>query len=175
MSDNIEYTFEASSASQGDDFFDFAAASGEYDDSGPSNAAQTWATPNSPWTEGWHDFSMANINYGTPLESSMQTSAGFAMENSYPAGMDAAPHHYQPVSYTSASYDAPYESNIWGSGSNISQYSAVPCDMSALMEPHDNLQPDPLTGSSSGHMDNQRIEGSSSMVGWAPSDGRQSE
>ncbi|KAN0105041.1 hypothetical protein V8E51_010786 [Hyaloscypha variabilis] len=176
MSDNIDCTFQASSASQADDFFDFAAASGEYDDSGPSNTALTRATPNSPWNEGWDDFSMANMRYGTLPKQSSDT---FAITNSGWCMMVPTHYQQQPVSYSLASYNLPHESNIWNSGSNIPTNNASLPESSALMGPHDHLHSALLTHtaptSSQWHMDDQLSQGGS-MVDWAlPSDGHQSE
>ena len=162
MSDNIEYTFQASQASDGDDFFDFAAASGEYDHAGPSNVAQTWATPDSPWKEGWDDFSMAPLSYDGSMEASLQTATTSVMGNSYPAGMGATPQH----SYIPAPYDLDDELDTWDSEASLSALPATSAN------PLDHLHSDTLTDSFHGHGD-QRPEGT--MVGWAHSDGHQSE
>jgi hypothetical protein len=176
MSDNIEYTLQAT---YGAEFFDFAAASGEYEEPVPSSVAQTCATPNSPWNEGWDDFSMGNINHGAPLESSMQTSGGFATDNSYFAGTEAALHHHQPASNTPTAYDLPHEPNIWDSGSSISQIDTFPFGGSTSTEPHNNIRPNPFVhtalDSFNGHTDDQPIQGSSRMDRALPLEGDQFE
>jgi hypothetical protein len=176
MSDNIEYTLQAT---YGAEFFDFAAASGEYEESVPSSVTQVCATPNSPWNEGWDDFSMANVNHGALLDSSVQTSEGFGTDNSYFAGTEAALHHHQPASNIPASYDLPHESNIWDSGSSISQNDTLPFGGSTSTEPHNNIRSNPLThtalDSFNGHTDDQQIQGSSRMDWALPLEGDQSE
>jgi hypothetical protein len=168
MSDNIEYTLQAT---YGAEFFDFAAASGEYEEPVPSSVAQVCAIPNSPWNEGWDDFSMANVNHGDLLESSVQTSGVFVTE--------AALHHHQPASNIPASYDLPHEPNIWDSGSSISQNDTLLFGGSTSTEPHNNIRSNPLThtalDSFNRHTDDQQIQGSSRMDWALPLEGDQSE
>jgi hypothetical protein len=167
-------------APQGDEFFDYDAACGESSETGPSCAAQTWATSSPPFNEELYNFSMPDNHHGTPSYSSFQPYDNLAGDTTAWAGMEPAPHQYQSISNTAlATFTLPEESNVWAQDSSIFPTKPFQLDSSAPTETHDRLHCNPLTqaavGSSQWRMDNQQLQ-DSTMVDWAlPSEGNQSE
>jgi hypothetical protein len=176
MSFDRDSTFQAS---PGDDFFDFAAASGEFYENGPSSAAQTWATSSSPFNEALHDFPMSDNNHGAPSYSSFQAYDNLAGDTTAWAEMEPALHQHQPVSnMAAATFSLPEESNVWAHDSSISPTNAFQPDSSAPTETQDRLHCDPaetILGPSQGRLDDQQFQDSSMMERALPSEGNQSE
>jgi hypothetical protein len=165
-------------ASQGDEFFDFAAASGESSETGPSSAAQAWATSSPPFNEELYNFSMPDNNHGTPSYSSFQPYDNLAGDTTAWAEMEPALHQQQPVNMAAATFNLPEESNVWAPDSSIFPTKAFQLNSSAPTETQDRLHCDPtetILGPSQGRMDDQQFQ-RSSMMDWAlPVGGNQSE
>jgi hypothetical protein len=177
MSFDWESTLQAS---QGDEFFDFAAASGEFYDTGPPSAAQAWATSSSPFNEELHSFPTPDNNYGVPSYSSFQAGNNLAGNTAAWTEMEPALHQHQSISnMAAATFSLPEESNVWAPDSSIFPTNAYQLDSSAPTETQGHLHCDPLTqtalGSSQWRMDDQQFQDSNMMEQALPSEGNQSE
>jgi hypothetical protein len=177
MSFDWESTLQAS---QGDEFFDFAAASGEFYENGPSSSTQTWATSSPPFNEALPDFPMSDNNNGAPSYSSFQAGNNLAGNTAAWAEMEPALHQHQSISnMAAATFSLPEEANVWAPDSSISPTKAFQLGSSAPTETQDHLHCGPLTqnalGSSQWRMDNQQFQGSSMVEQVMPSEGNQSE
>ncbi|KAH8748708.1 hypothetical protein F5882DRAFT_87496 [Hyaloscypha sp. PMI_1271] len=178
---NMSFDWESTlQASQGDEFFDFAAASGEFYDTGPSSAAQTWATSSPPFNEALHNFPTSDNNHGVPSYSSFQAGNNLAGDTTAWAEMGSALHQHQSINnMAAATFNLPEEANVWAPDSSISPTKAFQLGSSAPTETQDRLRCDPLTptalGSSQWHMDDQQFQNSSMMGPALPSEGNQSE
>jgi hypothetical protein len=177
MSFDWESTLQAS---QGDEFFDFAAASGECYENGPCSSTQAWATSSSPFNEELYSFPTSDNNHGVPSYSSFQAYNNPAGETTAWAEMEPALHQRQPVSNMAAATSSlPEESNVWAPVSSISPTKAFQLGSSAPTETQDRLHCGPLTqtalGSSQWRIDDQQFQNSSMMEPALPSEGNQSE
>jgi hypothetical protein len=176
MSFDWESTLQAS---QGDEFFDFAAASGECDENGPSSSTQAWATSSSTFNNALHNFPTSDNNHGVRSYSSFQAYNNPAGDTAAWAEIESALHQHQPISnMAAATFNLPGESNGWAPDSSVSPTKAFQLDSSAPTETQDRLHCDPAEtnlGPSQGRMDDQQFQGSSVMDGALPSEGNQSE
>jgi hypothetical protein len=161
------------------EFFDFAAASGEYSETEPSSTAQTWATSSSPFNEELHNFPTPNNNHGVPSYSSFQADNNLAGNTAAWAEMEPGLHQHQSISNMAAATSSlPEETNVWAHDSSISPTKPFQLDSSASTETQARLYCDPtgpILGPSQGRMDDQQFQ-DSNMMHWAlPSEGNQSE
>jgi len=175
MSFDWESTLQAS---QGEEFFDFAAASGEFYDTGPSSAAQTWATSSPPFNEALHNFPMSDNNNGAPSYSSFQAYENLAGDTTAWAEMEPALHQHQSISNMAAStFSLPEQSNVWAHDSSISPTKPFQLDSSTSTETQARLYCDPtkpILGPSQGRMDDQQFQDSNMIEQALPSEGNQS-
>jgi hypothetical protein len=175
MSFDWESTLQAS---QGDEFFDFAAASGECYENGPSSSTQAWATSSSTFNNALHNFPTSDNNHGVRSYSSFQAYNNPAGDTTAWAEMEPALHQHQPVNMAAATFNLPEESNVWAPGSSVSPTKAFQLNSSAPTETQDRLHCDPtetILGPSQGRMDNQQFQDSNMMEQALPSEGNQSE
>jgi hypothetical protein len=176
MSFDWESTLQAS---QGDEFFDFAAASGEFYENGPSSSTQAWATSSSTFNDALHNFPASDNNRGAPSFSSFQAYNNHAGDTTAWAEMEPALHQHQPVNMAAATFNLAEESNVWAPDSSISPTKAFQLSSSAPTETQDHLHCGPLTqtalGSSQWRMDDQQFQNSSMTEPALPSEGNQSE
>ena len=174
MSDYVDHNRQAA---YGAEFFDFDAASGEYDNSMlSSDAVDDFGMGNIAWNENLNDFSMANNDQA----ASCQTFGGFATDTAWP-GMEPTDQHHQAGSST-AYYDLPEEANLWTSDSSNFQNNGYAFQSSAPTEAHnlpnlDTLEQTALD-SSQWQAQDQQLRGSSMALGSdlvLPAEGHQSE
>lgn len=174
MSDYVDHNRQAA---YGAEFFDFDAASGEYDNSMlSSDAVDDFGMGNIAWNENLNDFSMANNDQA----ASCQTFGGFATDTAWP-GMEPTDQHHQAGSST-AYYDLPEEANLWTSDSSNFQNNDYAFQSSAPTETHDHPNFDTLRqtlpASSQWHAESQQLQGSRMVVDGnsvLPAEGHQSE
>ncbi|KAL5328142.1 hypothetical protein ACEPPN_005851 [Leptodophora sp. 'Broadleaf-Isolate-01'] len=153
MASNMESTFQDS---QGDEYFDFDAASaGVADAMLSSNTAQDFEMGSSPWSETLHDYATVNNDYqqhGTLANDMFQLSDNFAMDNfamDNSAWAEIGPTlPLQPTSNTAVKPNLPDHFNIWDHDSSLSQNNGFQfCEMesSASAGTHNHLDSDPAT------------------------------
>jgi hypothetical protein len=175
MSDYIDHNLQAT---YGAEFFDYEAASGQYDEAMlSSDAVEHFGMGNIAWNETWDGFPITSNDHVATCE----TFDGFATndnDNSWP-GMESMHQQNQPSS-TTALYDLPEESNLWTFDAAAFQNNDYAFQSSAPVEAHNHPNLDTLQqtapGSSQWHAQDHQLQGSSMIVGSVfPAEGHQSE
>jgi hypothetical protein len=175
MSDYIDHNLQAT---YGAEFFDYEAASGQYDEGMLSSyVAEDFGMGNVAWNETWDSFSMTSNDQVATCE----TFDGFATndnDTSWP-GMESTHQQYQPGSST-ALYHLPEEPNLSTFDAGAFQNNDYAFQSSAPIEAHDHSNFDTLQqtapGSSQWHAQDQQLQGNSMVVDSVlPAEGHQSE
>ena len=175
MSDYIDHNLQAT---YGAEFFDYDAASGQYDEAMlSSDVVGDSGMGNIAWNETWDSFPMTSNDHFATCE----TFGGFATndnDTSWP-GMQSTHQQNQPSS-TTALYDLPEESNFWTFDAGAFQNNDYAFQSSAPIEAHDHSNFDTLQqtapGSSQWHPQSPQLQGRSMVVDSVlPAEGHQSE
>jgi hypothetical protein len=158
-----DYVDRGRQATYGAEFFDYDAASGEYDEAMLSrDAAEDFGTGNIAWNETWDDSPMTSNDQ----DASCQTFEGFATDTAW-REMDPAHPQHQPSS-TTALYNLPEKPNLWTSDSSNFQNNDFAFQSSAPTEAHNHPNFDTLQqtdpGSSQWRAQDQQLRGSSMVV-----------
>jgi hypothetical protein len=169
MSDYIDHNLQAT---YGAEFFDYEAASGQYDEAMlSSDAVEHFGMGNIAWNETWDGFPMTSNDQVATCE----TFDEFATNDNDTSWPGMEPTHPQ-----NQSINLPEESNLWTFDSSALQNNDYAFQSSAPIEIHNHSNFDTLQqtapGSSQWHAQSPQLQGSSMVVGSVlPAEGHQSE